>query len=177
MENHDGCGARLKLVAKRLAGIAFGGLGTVLLTVALEQILDPEPPGDLLTQASAAGITGAIFLTAGILLTAITAASAKRGEKFDTGKMVATLIAAPTGIALSLAVSLVTAAGAATLFAAGAGWAVATFGAILIAGGYFIDRGFWWKLVKGLVEALKSPDDNPNSSPGDAGTDPAPAQF
>lgn len=176
METTTDAGARLKLVAKRLAGIALGGLGTVLLTVALEQILDPEPPGGLLTQASAAGITGAILLGAGILLTAIAAASAKRGEKLKTTKMVATLIAAPTGIALSLAVSLVISSGAATVFATGAGWAVALVGAILIAGGYFIDRGFWWKLVKGLLKALKSAGDNPNSSPGDAGTDPAPAQ-
>lgn len=166
----------MKLVAKRLAGIALSGLGTILLTVSIEQILDPESQEDLLTQASAAGIAAAILLVAAILLAPIAAASAKRGEKLKTFTMVATLIAAPTGIALSLAVSLVISAWAAPVFEAGAGWSITLVGAILIACGYFIDRGFWWKLVKGLIRALKSAGDNPNTSPGDAGTDPTPAQ-
>lgn len=136
----------------------------MLLTVALEQILDPEPPGELLTQAVAAGITGALFLGAGILLTALAAATSKRGEKLKTAKMVASLIAAPTGIALSLAASLGISAGAAVFTETFAGEAVAAIGLLCVAAGYFIDRGFWWKLIKAILAALRSASDDPNSS-------------
>lgn len=165
----------MKLVAKRLAGVALGAFGTVLLTVALEQILDPEQPGDLLIRAAAAGIAGLVLIGAGIVITAIAAAVSKRGEKVKTAKMVATLIATPSGIALSLAASFAISAAAAAAIATGAGWAVAVLGMLLVAAGYLLGRGFWSKVVTALLTAARSAGDDPNAPAGGTGTGPAPA--
>jgi len=170
----------LKLIAKRLAGLALTALGTVLLTVALEQLLDPpEQPGDYLPLAGAAGITGAILIGTGFIVTAIAFAAAKRGERWKTAKMVVKLIATPTTIAFSVAISFVISAAAAALIGKGAGGVIAGAGALLIAGGFFLGRGFWLNLGKALLNALKEPPANPPAAdPGSAsdGTGPAPSQ-
>ena len=156
--------------------MALGAFGTVLLTVALEQILDPEQPGDLLTRAAAAGIGGAVLIVLGIPITLIAAGVSKPGEKVKMARMVATLIATPTGIALSLAVSFLISAVAAAVIATGAGWVVAVLGMLLVAVGFLLGRGFWSKLGKALLAALNAPREDPNSSPGGTGTGPTPVQ-
>lgn len=166
----------MKLVAKRLTGIALSAFGTVLLTVALEQILDPEQPGDLLTRAAAAGKACVVLIGLGVVITAIAAGVSKPGERFKMAKMVASLFATPTGIALSLAASFAISAAAAAVIATGAGGVVAVVGMLLIAGGFFLGRGFWSKLLNALLAALRSPRDNPDASSTGTGTDPAPAQ-
>lgn len=154
---------RLILVTKRLAALALSALGTALLSFALEQLLDPEQPKDLVARSVVAGIAGIVLFVAGALLVVVTLVTSKRNEKRKTAGMVVKLISIPTGIALSLAVSLVISAFTALMVPHGAIGAVTFIGAILIAVGYFLDRNFWRDLFIALVDAV-------TSSAGGAGT-------
>lgn len=147
----------MKTVLSYLGGIILSGLGTILLTVSLEQILDPEGVAELFGRAGVAALTGAGLVVAGALLTVIAAWASKSGEKWRTARTVMALISTSAGVALSLAASLAISAIAAMVIETGAGAAVAVLGTACIAGGYFLARGFWMKLGTQLLTVIRPP--------------------
>ena len=147
----------MRIVPSYLAGLCLSALGAGLLNVSLEQILDPERPDELCTQAGVAGLTGLAVIVIGLVVGGLAAWFAKQGEKTKIFRMVLVLMSVPTGIAFSLAVSLLISAAIALLSEAASGGVVTILGFALIAGGYFLSKGFWRKLGNWLLDAIQAP--------------------
>lgn len=147
-------------VVKRVAGVALSSIGTVIVTLALEQISDPELPSDLFTRAGAVGGASLVVLGGGFLV-ALLAVITTTEEKLKMFGMVMKWALAPTGIALSVAASFLISGVAAKLIETVDVEVLVVLGGGMIFGGLRLGRGVWWDItkavIKALVDAVKGP--------------------
>ncbi|WP_341953636.1 hypothetical protein [Salinibacterium sp. TMP30] len=139
-----------------MAGSVLGGLGTVLLTISVEQLLDPATIQDLLVRARVAAFAGVLLLGAGVILAGIAAAVSDARDRWKIVWPAMVMITAPVGVAFSLALSLVIAALVAMAFGTESGWVVGPAGALLVLAGYVLTRELWYKVKARLMEAIRS---------------------
>jgi len=149
----------VKMIMKHLVGVALGSAGALLLTKALEAALGDETPNDLMLRAQVAAISALVLILVGGLIIAIMAALSKPGERFSNVKPVALIMAAPVGVALSVAASLLVSYVIAPLLTFGTPALVTVLGLLLVALGVWLSRGFWgwvFRTCRDYLQKLKS---------------------
>lgn len=119
----------------------MGLIGTALLTMSFNEILEKENVCDLLEKAGVAAVGFLIFAVAGVVLPILSIVTNRGPNRWENVPMLVKFSSVPTGVALSAAVSQLFAAGfAAIQLHQGL---ISVIGMMIVALGYGMTRGFW----------------------------------
>lgn len=164
-------GLTRRAIALNLLGSLLVLLGTGILTVSLNQILDREDADVLLERAGVAAIGFAAFALIGLgCAVGLFFSTFRRSMKdaWANVRMIIGVFAPPTSVAFSVTTSLLLTAGLISTQLPPAG--ISLLGAIFTLGGWWASYGFWSRAWRSIQRAWSNNLSSTNSTPTSSST-------